>query len=358
MLRFKLFLIFTLIFSFGVGVIAAQSDEAEPWQTADALHDTLFQAQSALLAGDTPAAAAAVTEAQTIANAMSDLPAESQALLTEALLTAVSAVSDQNLPALAAASGQAQGAIYWGSYLLTQQAIANGDAATAQQWLLVRDFRPSTRFSRPGADATLAVRQLTSENIEETLARLDADLLDTYQARLSDYLATAVDTNLVTARRAEAAGLAAAYWHIVAPAFAAQQGTSTADTITSQFEALVTSLLAGDETAVTNLATDLQTTLQSFRAAPLSPNEEARRAGQLMRFLALVPVEYERGVEGTTVMVDLEIQEGVTFMQGAQAAFADLRLSLDGLDAAKTAELATQFNSIAAHLQEPIATKT
>jgi hypothetical protein len=57
-------------------------------------------------------------------------------------------------------------------------------------------------------------------------------------------------------------------------------------------------------------------------------------------------------------MVDLEIQEGVTFMQGAQAAFADLRLSLDGLDAAKTAELATQFNSIAAHLQEPIATKT
>jgi high-affinity iron transporter len=219
MLRFKLFLIFTLIFSFGVGVIAAQSDEAEPWQTADALHDTLFQAQSALLAGDTPAAAAAVTEAQTIANAMSDLPAESQALLTEALHTAVSAVSEQNLPALAAASGQAQGAIYWGSYLLTQQAITEGDAPTAQQWLLVRDFRPSTRFSRPGADATLAVRQLTSDNIEETLARLDADLLDTYQARLSDYLATAVDTNLVTVRRAETAGLSAAYWRIIAPAY-------------------------------------------------------------------------------------------------------------------------------------------
>jgi high-affinity iron transporter len=39
-------------------------------------------------------------------------------------------------------------------------------------------------------------------------------------------------------------------------------------------------------------------------------------------------------------------------MQGAQAAFADLRLSLDGLDAAKTADLAQQFNDIAVHLND------
>ena len=34
-----------------------------------------------------------------------------------------------------------------------------------------------------------------------------------------------------------------------------------------------------------------------FRAAPLAPDRAVRRAGQLQRFLALVPVEYGRGVE-------------------------------------------------------------
>ena len=37
--------------------------------------------------------------------------------------------------------------------------------------------------------------------------------------------------------------------------------------------------------------------LESFTAAPLTAEESARRAQQLLRFLALVPVEYDRGVE-------------------------------------------------------------
>ncbi|MCB8943241.1 MAG: FTR1 family protein [Ardenticatenaceae bacterium] len=352
MQRIRFFLIFVIIAILGVGIVTAQAEEMQPWQTADSLQDTLFLAQSALLAGDAPAAAEHIAAAQAIAAAWDDLPPASRERLDEAMMMAATAVAEENLNALAVAKGQAQGAIYGGSYLRTRQAIEMGDTPAAQQWLLVRDFRPSTRFSRPGADATLAVRQLTAENLQEIVARLDADLLDTYQARLSEHLATAVDTNIVPNRRAEAAGLAAAYWPIIAPAYGEQQGEQAANRVANQFGDMVTALLAGDETAVASLATDLQTTLQSFRAAPLSPSEEARRAGQLMRFLALVPIEYERGVQGTTVMVDLEIQEAVTFMQGAQAAFADLRLSLDGLDAAKTADLAQQFSTITTHLND------
>jgi len=42
---------------------------------------------------------------------------------------------------------------------------------------------------------------------------------------------------------------------------------------------------------------DLEAGLEGFRAAPLAPVEEVRRAGQILRFLALVPIEYDRGVE-------------------------------------------------------------
>jgi high-affinity iron transporter len=76
-----------------------------------------------------------------------------------------------------------------------------------------------------------------------------------------------------------------------------------------------------------------------------------RRAGQLMRYLALVPVEYGRGVSGDVVMVPIEIQEAVTFMGGAQAAFADLRLPLAQMDEAQTAVIAQQMDGVAANLQ-------
>ena len=36
--------------------------------------------------------------------------------------------------------------------------------------------------------------------------------------------------------------------------------------------------------------------LTSFTAAPLTAEESARRAKQLLSFVALVPVEYDRGV--------------------------------------------------------------
>jgi hypothetical protein len=62
--------------------------------------------------------------------------------------------------------------------------------------------------------------------------------------------------------------------------------------------------------------------LEGFTAAPFTPDEAARRAQQLLRFLALVPVEYDRGVEDTRVTLDFEIQEAVAFRAGAAAAFA------------------------------------
>ena len=76
--------------------------------------------------------------------------------------------------------------------------------------------------------------------------------------------------------------------------------------------------------------------LDGFTAAPLTPAESARRAQQLLRFLALVPVEYDRGVKDDRVTLDFEIQEAIAFRSGAAAAFADLEGQLARRDRART----------------------
>ena len=48
-----------------------------------------------------------------------------------------------------------------------------------------------------------------------------------------------------------------------------------------------------------------------------SARRAARRAQQLLRFLALVPVEYGRGVKDDRVTLDFEIQEAMAFRDGA-----------------------------------------
>ncbi len=68
----------------------------------------------------------------------------------------------------------------------------------------------------------------------------------------------------------------------------------------------------------------MSSALEGFRAAPLSEAELLRRAGQVERFLQLVPIEYGRGVRDGKVAVDFEIQEAITFRDGAEAAFLDI----------------------------------
>lgn len=326
--------------------------EGEPWELAKGVQDNLFDAQLALLEGDTAAAEAAVVLAADSAAALDQLPPDAASLLQSALDQAATAVANGDQAALAAARGVAKGAINWGSYGIIRQSVIDGRSDVAQRWLLVREFRPSTRFSRPDADATVALRQLGAGTIgaDEALAQLDADLLDTYQARLTQYVAEAADPAGLAARRAESAGIATAYWRALAPRYAEQTTEAAAAEMTTTADALLAAVLANDETATAGLATTLRATLESFRAAPLSQDDQARRAGQLLRYMALVPVEYDRGVEGTTIMVDLEIQEAVTFMAGAQAAYSDLRPALTALNPDQTAVLGLQMDQVAAHL--------
>ena len=131
---------------------------------------------------------------------------------------------------------------------------------------------------------------------------------------------------------------AAGYWRIVRPTYRAQRGPARAAEADALFARLVREATAG---SAPSALVPVERALEGFRAAPLADAEQLRRAGQLLRFVELVPIEYGRGVEDGRVVLDFEIQEAITFRDGAAAAFADLESILLRRDAAATRGLKT-----------------
>ena len=212
--------------------------------------------------------------------------------------------------------------------------MAAGDATPRPTGYLVREFRKPTRFSRPGADATLALARSPSGELpaQAALAAVRTDLLDTYQARLRGAL-EAADEAVEHGFATRAAGRDAPRRGYASDPRSTPSARSAA---TRQPIGLASRARrgsrppasTGEAAAYSRARAAIEDALTGFRAAPLSAEEEQRRAGQFLRFLALVPVEYERGVEDGRVTKDFEIQEAITFRDGAAQALADLEFVL------------------------------
>lgn len=204
--------------------------------------------------------------------------------------------------------------------------LVAGNAKEAQQWLAIREFRYATRSSRPTADAIVTINRLEKgrANIEEARLAVRSDLFDTYQARMIDALREAIEAEgkSFSVRRAELLGLAQGYFAILAPAYRGQKGEQSAAEMTQRFQSLVTA--TSQPEALSQQISALVDDFSNFRAAPLSASDQVRRAGQLLRFLNLVAVEYNRGVANGAVKSDLELREASTFFDGARSAFDDL----------------------------------
>jgi high-affinity iron transporter len=264
------------------------------------------------------------------------------------------AVQAGDVPAFAAARAGVWTAVLGGSYRIVEDAIIKGDAPLAQTWLPVREFRRATRFARPNADATLAIDALRKGALPPAAAleAIRADVLDTYQARLNTALddLAATDAKNYATRRAEAAALAQGYFAILAPAFQTQRSEAALADAQQRFAQLSQAALAGGDVGAA--AAQVSDTLSGFRAAPLTEAEQARRAGQMMRYIKLVPIEYGRGIRNGQVAVDLEIREATTFRDGAEAAFNDLRSIFEARDAASTTEAAQLFGELEQHIAQ------
>ncbi len=340
-----------VLVAFAVLPIPASAGAATPppWRAAGDVRDALFDAQTELIVG-TPATAerlvargeAAYTGRLRAGIRAADPAADS--VVRRALADARVAVAHGDGTALAAARGATRAAIFRGSYAATLAAVDRGQATAAQQWLLLREFRTATRFTRPGANATLALERMAAGRLDAKRAHdaVAKDLLDAYQARLRELLDDAARgaERKLPARAAEAAAQANGYFQILAARYAEDRGADAAEQARQAYADLQRSALGTDTAAFTAADDRAVSALEGFTAAPFSPEEAARRAQQLLRFLALVPVEYGRGVDGTTVHKDFEIQEAVAFRTGVDGAFDDLRDQLAKRDPAKTAAAA------------------
>jgi high-affinity iron transporter len=311
----------------------------EPWQGAADVRDTLAQAQRALVLNERPLAVKLVAKAE--AQPLGPIAG----IARPGLAAARKAVEVGDPVALEIARADTWAAILAEGLRRATAAAAAGDVETARAWLLVREFRQPTRFTRPGADATLALQALERGRMTaaDAAAAVRADLLDTYQARLRASLETldGVAEEGFAVRSAGEAALARGYFALLSGAYAAQRGKTAADSVAAAFDRLVPAAAAGDRAGLAEARADVDGALEGFRAAPLAPEEELRRAGQLQRFLALVPIEYDRGVEGGRVTLDFEVQEAITFRDGAAQAFGDLENLLAERNQAETRKLGT-----------------
>ena len=294
------------------GAAGAVSDS--PAQIAEGLRAALVQAQLSLTS-DPSASAQLVKEAQAayrdgLSDAISASNPEANLRVNSAFEDLIDSVSSGDAASFAAARAQVWTGILAGSYSIVEDAIQNGDGRTAQEWLPLREFRTATRFSRPNVGATITVESFISGDIsaEETLLSVRADVLDTYQARLAESLQDlqTADANGFALRRAELAALAEGYFFILSPAYLEQRGSTSLEEAQIAFHDLRLSAIDSPEEFNENLGI-VENALNNFRAAPLSPAEQSRRAGQVLRFLSLVPVEYGRGVLDGRVTQDIEI---------------------------------------------------
>ena len=215
--------------------VPGQAAAMPPWQSAQQVKEALFDAQASLLLDDGRDAQAATARARaafegrmrrTLAREAPGAEARAQ----RALADARTAAAKLDAAGLATARGALQAAIFEGSYRVTLDAIDRGRVSQARAWLLVRDFRKGTRFSRPGIDATRALVALERGRATVKAARLAVrkDLLDAYQARLNDHrkgAREASDRGFET-RRAEQAALVAGYWEILRPEYREQRGAA------------------------------------------------------------------------------------------------------------------------------------
>lgn len=344
--RFYLGALAVLLFSLLAPVASAQT--AVPAQSAETMRSALADAQFALSSTSdaqealkTAQAAYTGAFAETIA---AFAPAAGQRIQS-GLASAEQAVAAGDARAFADARAQVWTALLAGSYQVIESSLASGDAATAQQWLPLREFRPATRFTRPKADATIAIDSVVAGSIApaEAVLSVRADLLDTYQARLNEALhdLAEADTKGFATRRTEYASLAQGYFAILAPFYAEQRAGSALAALNQSFETLRSAAREG--AALDAPLAAITEGLRGFRAAPLSAEDQTRRAGQMLRFLGLVPVEYGRGVQQGVVTRDLEIREAITFRDGAAAAFGDLQSLLEARDPAQTQKIGQLF---------------
>jgi hypothetical protein len=244
-----------------------KSDD-DPALLAQRIQQQLFDAQLAL-ARDPKAAQNSVGEATAQHAALAQrLPPSAfvaAQVASQALLAARSAAANPDELAMAQARADYQTALDWAGYLATLEAIRSGGVASAETWLKLRSYKPSTRFNVSSSRATLAVQELAAGRMSSELAlgQVQRDLDDSYRALLADALescSTAARQAFVV-RATESATLASGYYRILRAGVVAQAGAAQASAADSAFAGLRAAAIAADWPALERARSAIATAL-------------------------------------------------------------------------------------------------
>jgi len=317
-----------------------------PWQAADSIRADLAEAQTRQLFGEDGGEAVGSAAAPLRGPLRAGLAAAAPGELAEieaALAAARRAAARGDEVGLAARRGEITAALRRGAMAVAVAAASRGDIAEARSWMQIRDFRKTTRFTRPGVNGTEALEKLEAEEISrhETVLQIEKDLLDSFQARLLtnlDEAGQAAERGF-GGRFAETAAIVHGYWQAIAPEYGEQRGGRERAETNRDFERLAAAGAGADAKGFEAARARVEADLEGFTAAPLTPEEQINRASQLERFEELVPKEFDKGTSDNRVTVPFEIQEAVAFMDGVEAAFSDLEPFLLEIDPAAVARI-------------------
>lgn len=326
-----------------LAVFAAPSGAATapPWQAAREIDAGLSEAQTKIILGESAGKEVLRIESELAGPLRAGLAADAPAELREieaGLRAAKRAAAARDEVRLGAARGTVLAALRRGAMAVAIAAAERGEPAQARSWLQIRDFRKTTRFTRPGVDGTTALEELADKEVtpHEAALQVKKDLLDTFQARLLTNLDEAQQAaeRDFDGRFAETAAIVFGYWRAIAPEYAEQRGAAERDRTQHDFERLAAAGASADEAGFEAARERVEGDLEGFTAAPLTPDEQINRASQLERFEELVPKEFDKGTSDGKVTIPFEVQEAVAFMDGVEAAFSDLEPFLLKIDPA------------------------
>ncbi len=357
---FRLIFLLALTFSFA---LPARAQTPPVWDSAQQMRDLAFQAQSELYAAARASDPAA--NYQTAASLLDDAakiyatnlqPAykksapDADALILDSLTRARTAALTGDSSALAAARGRLWTALLQGSQTLTLSTLQAGDAASAAEWLKLREYRSATRVNTvddPSAQALADVEQnqLSAESAAEIIAN---DLRDSYFFRLRDALTQiedAIEKDFAT-RAAEWSGQAAGYFSILQSDMTEKLGADETAALSEAFAALESAALSKDWATAQTQANFIHAALANYQPVELTSAEIAKRGQLLYLFTDLIYVEYKNGVRDGKITVAIEYQEATTFHAQALSVFEELRPIIAQADPNATIRLETIFGEL------------
>lgn len=374
--RFVFFIVVAALM--GASVLRVRAQALPLWESAQGIRDAAFQAQNELYAAaraDDPnvnyqAAASLLNDAEKIyaanlQSAFQESAPDTNALILENLTRARTAALKGNAVSLAFARGRLWTALLQGSQTLTLSALNMGDAASAAEWLKLREYREATRVNTVddlSAQALAAVKQnqLSAESAAQIVVN---DLRDSYFFRLRDSLTKieeAADKKFA-ARAAEWAGQSVGYFSILRDDMNEKLGANETALLREMFAALETAALGEDWAKVQTQTTNIRAALTNYQPTPLAPEEISKRGQLLYLFTNLIYVEYKNGVRDGKITVDIEYREAATFRKQAEAVFEELRPIIaegDPAAAARLEVLLSELNTTMLNYGDPSEVKT